>query len=515
VNISLLSSFVFYALIMIAIGVVGFKRVKSNKDYILGSRGLGSLAGALSAEASDMSAWLFMGLPGSIYLAGTGKAWIAVGLLAGTICNWVFVARRLRKRTIELDDAQTLPQFFSRVVSSSSDKLRSAIQVTVGLIIVFFFTIYTASGFVAGAKFFSFVFDVPYFWAMALTALVIAIYTFLGGFLSISWNSVVQGLLMLVSVMIVPLSALLVLGGFAELMNPLNGVSGSFQQASTNSVLDIVSSLAWGLGYFGMPHILIKYMAIKSDDATKHGGIIAVVWCAISLGFAVLIGEVGRAFFGPFALTDGSNPIPNEIPLGNAENIFPMLIDRLFVQGAFLSTPFLGAFIGGLFLCAILAAIMSTAASQLLMAASSISSDIYGAILRPDASDKRKLWLSRIVVIIVAAVAFIIAQNPDSSIMDLVANAWAGFGAAFGPLMLLSLFWRSRVTATGALSGMVVGALTTVLYPILDTYMNWGLYELVPGFFLSMIVILLVSKFSRHPEIGIADAQDLSTPVSR
>ncbi|GHT83156.1 sodium:proline symporter [Actinomycetota bacterium] len=447
-------------------------RVKTNKDYILGSRGLGPLAGALSAEAADMSAWLFMGLPGSIYLAGTGKGWIAVGLLAGTIANWVFVARKIRSKSIDLDDAQTLPQFFSRLTTTNSIKMRKALQIVVSLIIVLFFTIYTASGFVAGAKFFSFIFQMPYFNAMCITALVVAIYTFLGGFLSISWNSVVQGLLMLLSVVVVPISALIILGGLTE----LTAVAPA-PTPTQNSAVDVISSLAWGLGYFGMPHIIIKYMAIKSEQSVKRGGVIAVAWCAISLGFAVLIGEVGRAFFRP----DSANALDAK----SAENVFTMLIDHLFIQGEALNFPFLG----GLFYCAILAAIMSTAASQLLMASSSLTSDIYAGIFNPRATDKFKLWMSRVVVILVAVVAFVIAQNPDNSIMELVANAWAGFGAAFGPLVLLGLYSK-RVTAVGALAGMVVGVLTILAFPFLNT----GLYELVPGFLLSLIVIYLVSK---------------------
>lgn len=316
-NIGIVSSFIIYFAVIIFIGIKGYKRVKSTDDYIIGGRSLGSLAGALSAEASDMSAWLFMGLPGSIYIAGTGQAWIAVGLLLGTICNWLLVAKRLRKASIAADDSTTLPGFFASTTSASlinnttinnlsSIQLFSSqiVRITTSIVIAVFFTIYTASGFVAGSKFFSFVFGSSYLVSLLITVAIILIYTFLGGFLSIAWTSIIQGLLMLCSVVLVPVSAILVLGGITE------AVSTPAINSQPVDILTIVSSLAWGLGYFGMPHIIIKYMAIKSSQTIKQSGVIAIIWCTISLGSAVLIGVVGRSLVGGLDKNDSENILP-------------------------------------------------------------------------------------------------------------------------------------------------------------------------------------------------------------
>lgn len=468
--ISIVLAFVAYAAFMVVLGAVGFKRVKTTSDYVIGGRSLGALVGALSAEASDMSAWLFMGLPGAIYIAGTGEAWIAVGLLLGTVCNWVFVAKKLRAKSYAADDSVTLPKFFA-VSCHGTPTQKKALRVLSSIIIALFFTVYTASGFVAGGKFFSYTFGTSYLVSMLITAAIVIAYTFLGGFLSIAWTSVAQGILMVVAVAAVPLGAMLVLGG----------ISGAVFEPTVTSApvtwVTIVSNLAWGLGYFGMPHIIVKYMALKDARTATRSGVIAIIWCAISLGFAVLIGEVGRAFIGGDALSKS-----------DSENLFTIMIHKLFIDGGYLSWPF----VAGLFFCAILSAIMSTAASQLLMASSSVSVDIYaGSIKNGDVSDKTRLLLSRIFVVGIALVGFVIALNPESQIMSLVSNAWAGFGAAFGPLVLLVLY-RKQVSALGAIAGMLSGGLCVLIWPHIPAVHS--LYELVPGFALSLSVTWALSR---------------------
>jgi sodium/proline symporter len=447
-------------------------RVKTNKDYIIGGRGLGAFAGGLSAEAADMSAWLFMGLPGSIYLAGTGQMWIAVGLLIGTIFNWVFVAKRIRKRSIAADDSTTLPSFFANCVESRSKVEKNVLRVVASAVIALFFTVYVGSGFVAGGKFFSFVFGTPYIWSLVITAAVVIAYTFLGGFLAISWNSILQGVLMLVAVAAVPISALLVMGGLSEFAQSYQASAPA--ATGGTSWVEVVGSLSWGLGYLGMPHILIRYMAVKSEETVKKSGLIAIVWCAISLTCAVGIGFIGRAYLGADTLSKA-----------DSENLFTVLITKLFINGEFVRV----SFVAGLFFCAILCAIMSTAAGQLLMASTSFSTDIYSDVINPKVSEKRKLLLSRVVVLVVALIGFLIALDQNGSIMSLVANAWAGFGAAFGPIVFLILFTK-RVTALGAVAGMVAGAATVLLWPLLNT----GLYELLPAFLVSLAVCAGASR---------------------
>jgi sodium/proline symporter len=465
-------AFVAYAGLMVVLGGIGFRRVKTSSDYIIGGRSLGALVGALSAEASDMSAWLFMGLPGAIYIAGTGEAWIAVGLLLGTVCNWVFVAKKMRTKSQAADDSVTLPKFFA-ASCSGTDAQKKALRVLSSIIITLFFTVYTASGFVAGGKFFSYTFGTSYLVSMLITAAIVITYTFLGGFLSIAWTSVAQGILMVVAVAAVPIGAMLVLGGVS---------SALFEPAVSSapvSLVQIVSNLAWGLGYFGMPHIIVKYMALKDTKTATRSGVIAIIWCAISLGFAVLIGVVGRAFIGGETLSKG-----------DSENLFTMMIHKLFIDGGYLTLPF----IAGLFFCAILSAIMSTAASQLLMASSSISVDIYaGSLKNGDVSDNVRLKLSRIFVVGIALLGFLIALNPENQIMTLVSNAWAGFGAAFGPLVLLVLY-RERISCVSAIAGMVSGGLCVLVWPHLPAVSS--LYELVPGFALSLMVTWVTSHTS-------------------
>lgn len=490
-----LVSFAAYMGMMITIGALYMKKTSSSEDYFLGGRGLGGWVAALSAQASDMSGWMLMGLPGAVYAFGTGQAWIAVGLLAGTILNWIFVSGKLRKYTIKANNSLTLPSFFE---NRFHDKKRILLT-TSSVVIVIFFLVYTASAFSAGGKLFQTVFGVDYRVALTIGAAVILIYTFMGGFMAVCVTDFIQGLLMLVGVLAVPIIAFFLLGGTGNLQALLesSGVSGG--SASFLSLLEsggrpytameIFSQVAWGFGYFGMPHILIRFMAVRDDKEIKKSKWVAIIWCTLSLTFACLIGVIGRAYFSPNVLE-------------NSENVFIEMIKKVFMSD--LSIPF----IGGLFLCGILAAIMSTADSQLLVTASAVSEDIYHKIIRPKADNKKVLLVSRVTVLAVAVIAYIIALDPDNSIMGLVSNAWAGFGSAFGPLVLLSLYWK-RTNLPGAVAGIVSGALTVIVWDYIPLANGQtlgsatGLYSLALGFLISLVLIILVSVSTKAPDKDI------------
>ncbi len=490
-----LVSFAAYMGMMITIGALYMKKTSSSEDYFLGGRGLGGWVAALSAQASDMSGWMLMGLPGAVYAFGTGQAWIAVGLLAGTILNWIFVSGKLRKYTIKANNSLTLPSFFE---NRFHDKKRILLT-TSSVVIVVFFLVYTASAFSAGGKLFQTVFGVDYRVALTIGAAVILIYTFMGGFMAVCVTDFIQGLLMLVGVLAVPIIAFFLLGGTGNLQALLesSGVSGG--SASFLSLLEsggrpytameIFSQVAWGFGYFGMPHILIRFMAVRDDKEIKKSKWVAIIWCTLSLTFACLIGVIGRAYFSPNVLE-------------NSENVFIEMIKKVFMSD--LSIPF----IGGLFLCGILAAIMSTADSQLLVTASAVSEDIYHKIIRPKADNKKVLLVSRVTVLAVAVIAYIIALDPDNSIMGLVSNAWAGFGSAFGPLVLLSLYWK-RTNLPGAVAGIVSGALTVIVWDYIPLANGQtlgsatGLYSLALGFLISLVLIILVSVSTKAPDKDI------------
>lgn len=490
-----LVSFAAYMGMMITIGALYMKKTSSSEDYFLGGRGLGGWVAALSAQASDMSGWMLMGLPGAVYAFGTGQAWIAVGLLAGTILNWIFVSGKLRKYTIKANNSLILPSFFE---NRFHDKKRILLT-TSSVVIVIFFLVYTASAFSAGGKLFQTVFGVDYRVALTIGAAVILIYTFMGGFMAVCVTDFIQGLLMLVGVLAVPIIAFFLLGGTGNLQALLesSGVSGG--SASFLSLLEsggrpytameIFSQVAWGFGYFGMPHILIRFMAVRDDKEIKKSKWVAIIWCTLSLTFACLIGVIGRAYFSPNVLE-------------NSENVFIEMIKKVFMSD--LSIPF----IGGLFLCGILAAIMSTADSQLLVTASAVSEDIYHKIIRPKADNKKVLLVSRVTVLAVAVIAYIIALDPDNSIMGLVSNAWAGFGSAFGPLVLLSLYWK-RTNLPGAVAGIVSGALTVIVWDYIPLANGQtlgsatGLYSLALGFLISLVLIILVSVSTKAPDKDI------------
>ena len=418
-SIIVLSAFIVYLLMMIIVGIVSMKKTNSTEDYFLGGRGLNSWVAALSAQASDMSGWLLMGLPGSIYALGTGQAWVAIGLFLGTVANWLLISKRLRRYTIVANNSLTLPEFLE---NRFHDKKRILLCIS-SIVIVIFFLVYTASALASGGKLFNTVFGVDYHVALAIGAGVILTYTFLGGFLAVCTTDFIQGTLMLIGLLVVPIVAYgFVSGDFASNL-ALTGVNyDDYMSLFSNggeaySAVDILSQLAWGLGYCGMPHILVRFMAVKNEKELKKSSVIAIVWVFISLVMACVIGIVGRAFLAPAVLDEVSS-----------ESVFIELINQVFNHK--LALPF----VGGLFLCGILAAIMSTADSQLLVCASSVSKDIYKNVAKPDASDQTVLKVSRLTVVVVALLAFFIAWDPDSSVMALVSDAWAGLGSAFGPI---------------------------------------------------------------------------------
>lgn len=493
--IAVLVAFAAYLLFMIAIGVWSMRKTNSTEDYFLGGRGLTGWVAALSAQASDMSGWLLMGLPGSVYALGTGQAWIAIGLFLGTVCNWLLISKKLRRYTIVAGNSMTLPEFFE---NRYHDDKKILLTISSGVIVIFFL-VYTASALASGGKLFNTVFGVDYHIALAIGAAVILIYTFMGGFLAVCTTDFIQGMLMLVGLLIVPIVAYAFVGGDFYNNIVASNVAGGYDDymslfsngGKPYTFIDIISQLAWGLGYCGMPHILVRFMAIKDEKELKKSSVIAIVWCFLSLIAACAIGIIGRAYFAGDVLKD-------------SESVFIQMIENVFTKH--IAIPF----IGGLFLCGILAAIMSTADSQLLVCASSVSKDIYKNIVKPDASDKKVLQVSRFTVFAVAVLAFIIAWNPKSSIMNLVSDAWAGLGSAFGPIVVMSLFWK-RTNFYGAVAGIVSGGLTVIIWDYLPIiggktiYAATGIYSLLVGFFISLLCIVVVSLCTKAPDESILE----------
>lgn len=510
-NIIVLCAFIAYMIIMIVIGFVCSKGNKNNEDYFLGGRNLGSWTAAMSAQASDMSGWLLMGLPGAVYLAGTGEAWIAVGLLIGTILNWYIVSARLRKYTIVAGNSLTIPSFFKNRYRDH----KNIIKIVSASIIAVFFTVYTASAFSSGAKLFATLFsdsasgdenyNQVYVIGLIVAAVVILVYTFMGGFKAVCTTDLIQGLMMIVAILSVPVLAYAILTfdtGFSSAL-AAKGVEQPAQflnffvngDGTPVSAVSIISNLAWGLGYFGMPHILVRFMAVKSNEEIKKSRKIAVVWVIISLTASCLIGLIARGY------------LTAQLDDATSESVFIRTIQQLFSGNGVL------IFIGGIFLCGILAAIMSTADSQLLVTASAVSEDLYKGAVKKNASEKSSLLVGKIAVAVVAVIAFFIALNPKSSIMGLVSDAWAGFGSAFGPVVLLALFWK-RSTLSGAISGMATGALTVIIWDYIPLangqtlYAATNLYSLVVGFGLALIVNVIVSLLSKKPSKEIMDEFD-------
>lgn len=473
----ILGCFVFYLGLLVAVSIYSANKSSTMAEYILGGRGLGKWSTALSAQASDMSGWLLMGLPGALYVGGLCEAWIAIGLGLGTYLNWKFVAYRLRIFSESLDNALTMPEFLSNRFHDNKNVLKTVTAV----FITIFFLIYTASAIVAGAKLFSTVFNMPYFWALFIGWFLILLFTFVGGFLAVCWTDAIQGSLMFVAMIVVPVTMFIMLGANWGDIAPLleSGGESYLKLSGSATGMDwksIASNLAWGLGYFGMPHIIVRFMAIKDPQELKYSRWIGVTWVAVTLGMAICLGIIGRAFVAKFGLpfTDA-----------DAESIFLVAIDYIFPS-----------IIAGFLLAAVLSATMSTADSQLLVSASSIANDLVKTF-KKDISEKTLMIVSRVAVFGVALLALCIGIDPNNSIMDLVSDGWAGLGGAFSAVMLFSLFWR-KTSFKGAVTGIIVGGSTVILWLLFGG--NTGIYALLPGFILSALSIIVVSLASPDKE---------------
>ncbi|MCG6871069.1 MAG: sodium/proline symporter PutP [Gammaproteobacteria bacterium] len=470
------ATFALYLVGMLALGVWAWRRTGDLADYLLGGRSLGRWVTALSAGASDMSGWLLLGLPGYAYLSGFEAGWIAIGLLAGTWLNWRLVARRLRILTERYANALTLGDYLERRFADDSRLLR----VISAVLVLLFFTFYASSGLVAGGKLFESVFGLPYLSAVALGTAVILSYTLLGGFLAVSWTDLVQGLLMAVALVLVPAAAMLELGGWGNLTAAMGASAPGLLDAWSSrdgqplGGIAILSLLGWGLGYFGQPHILARFMAIRDPDQLGAARRIATGWVSLGLGGALLAGFAGIGV------------LPTTLTGADSEKVFLELVQYLLHP-----VP------AGICLAAVLAAIMSTADSQLLVASSSLSEDLYKRFWRPQASDAELLRVGRLTVAGIAALAFSLALDRDSKVLELVAYAWAGFGAAFGPVILFSLFW-GRMGRVAAAAGMLTGGVVVVVWKQLSG--GWfDVYELVPGFVLSSLAITLAGYLAPAP----------------
>ncbi|MDN4495206.1 sodium/proline symporter PutP [Ureibacillus aquaedulcis] len=472
-----LLAIIIYMLAMIIIGWFAYRRTKNLNDYMLGGRDLGPAVTALSAGAADMSGWLLMGLPGAIYAVGLVEAWIAIGLTVGAWLNWFLVAPRLRVYTQVSKDSITIPSFLDNRLRDNTKLIR----IVSGIVILVFFTFYVSSGMVSGGKFFESSFGFDYHTGLLIVSAVTVGYTLFGGFLAVSYTDFLQGLIMFLALVLVPIVGVFVTGGIGETIDSIQAVNPEQFSlfASTATAAGIISSVAWGLGYFGQPHIIVRFMAIKSVKETKQARRIGIGWMILSLLGATCTALVGLAYFQQ----NGGN-------VDDPETIF-------IVMGQILFHPF----IAGIMLAAILAAIMSTISSQLIVTSSALVEDMYKALFKKDASDKHYVMAGRLAVLVVSVIAAILGWNPDSSILDLVGFAWAGFGAAFGPTILLALYWK-KLTNIGALVGMVAGAVVAYVWGQSEA-LSAMLYEIVPGFIINLILAVIVSlvTYKRNPEI--------------
>ena len=489
-------AFCLYFALVIGIGVFFFvrdRKVTGEKGFFLGGRKMGGLVSALSAGASDMSAWVLMGLPGSIYLAGMGQVWISVGLFIGTVCAWIFVAPKIRRYSIMAKDSITIPQYLTNRFLSKSPVL----QVICAVIFVVVYCVYGASSISACGDLFHALFGMDERIAMAISTVIIILYVFLGGYKAVCWTDFLQGMLMLVALMVTPIVAVAIMNASGAVMagtipdNYYNLLSsGKFDWAS---VSDILTGLAWGLGYFGMPHIIIRYIGIKSEKEMKKSQVLGISWIAVILVMASVVGIVGRKYLGDMFVGGGQKMVFVEM----ARQAFP-------------------AFIAGVIITAILAASMSTADSQLLASSSAFASDVYKTVIKKHAKDREVMWVGRIVVVVISLLAFgiaILGSGADpivpafSTIMSLVSAAWGAFGAAFGPVIILSLYWR-RMNYKGAVAGIVAGFVVDVVWMILFNFEYYGmksavyntnLYEILPGFIVGMATCMAVSLLTKAP----------------
>ena len=489
-------AFALYFIIIVSVGISFFFKERSNdteENYFLGGRQMGPWVTAMSSTASDMSAWLLMGLPGSILAFGFGQMWIGIGLGLGTIANWIFVAERLRRFSRAAGDAITVPQYLGNRFLTKSHTL----QVISAVIFFVCFTVYVASAYVAGASVFTTIFpSLSTQTAMIIFAIAMLLITFFGGFKAVCWTDFFQAMLMFAALLAVPIIIVLTQEMDTAALTTVysyQDASGAVVECSFGSGIfdaswrEIISGLAWGLGYFGMPHILVRFMSIEKPSMVKRSAVLAIIWIVITLGCACLIAYFGRMLMAEELLTTG-----------NQKMVFIEFARRLFPS-----------FIAGILMAAIMAASMSTADSQLLVASSSFTSDIYKPLMRKDATEKEILWVGRIVVVIVALIAFFIASSKGSgaqAIMNLVENAWAGFGASFGPVILLSLFWR-RLTYKGAVAGVLGGAVVDVLW-LAFLSGSTGIYELFPGFIAGLVCAVVVTLMDKEPAKEVLDLFD-------
>ena len=504
-----------YMACVVVIGLVFAKRAnQSTESYFLGGRSLGPWIAAMSAEASDMSGWLLMGLPGVAYWCGVSDAaWTAIGLAVGTYLNWLLVARRLRSYSVVAGDAITIPEFFS----ARFREKKKALLIISAFFILIFFTVYASSCFVPCGRLFSILFGLPYQWMMIAGALFVIFYTVVGGFLAESASDFMQAMVMIFALSVVLITGTAAAGGFSAVAENAAKIPGFasffgiaqpvveegvqqvsngaplFGEAGSYGLLTILSTLSWGLGYFGVPQVLLRFMAIRKTSELKKSRRIATIWCVISLTCAVLIGLVGRALY-PTALLTSSD----------AENIFILL-----------ATNLLPPLLAGVVMAGILAATISSSDSYLLIAASAFAKNIYQGVFRRDASDKKVLWVSRIMLLAISAVGIVIALDENSVIFTLVAFAWAGFGATFGPIMLMSLFWK-RTTWKGAIAGMVSGAVMVFVWNLLIKPLGgiFGIYELLPAFVVSLLVIVVVSLLDQKPDAEIEKEFDAAKALA-
>lgn len=477
-----------YFVLMMAIGYYAYRKSTSDvSEYMLGGRQLHPAVGALSAGASDMSGWMLMGLPGAVYVSGLSSAWIAVGLVIGAYANYRFVAPRLRVYTEQAQDAITIPDFFEKRFNDRTKMLR----ILSSVVIIIFFTLYTSAGIVAGGKLFEASFGLDYYTGLFLTAGVVVAYTLFGGFLAVSLTDFVQGCIMFVALILVPIVALMTLGGPTPTREVITGFdSNLLTMLNGVGILGLISALSWGLGYFGQPHIIVRFMAIRSLSDIRVARWIGMSWMTITVIGAVATGLVGLAYIEA-----------NGLSLGDPETIFIKLSQVLFHP-----------LVAGFLLAAILAAIMSTISSQLLVSSSSLTEDFYKTFIRRGASQSELVFVGRASVFGVSLVAIALAFDRSSSILSLVSNAWAGFGAAFGPIILLCLYWKG-LTRSGALAGMVTGAAVVLFWIFVPVGANGqplssAFYEMIPGFIASLAAAVGVSVVARAPAQGVLDQHD-------
>ncbi|TMW73436.1 sodium/proline symporter PutP [Alteribacter natronophilus] len=486
-NTATLITFIVYLIGLLAIGLFAYRMTNNLSDYVLGGRRLGGGVAALSAGASDLSGWLLLGLPGALYVSGMGEMWIGVGLAIGAYINWQFIAKRLRIYTEIAGDSITLPDYFENRFHDRSKILR----VISAVFILLFFAFYTSAGLVGGAVLFENSFNLDYTAALWIGAAVIISYTFLGGFLAVSWTDFFQGILMFLAIIIVPFVAVSEMGGWSETMSHVGNIDPAYLDGfSGMTAVGLISLLAWGLGYFGQPHIITRFMAVKSSREIPKARLVGMTWLVISLTGAMFVGLVGIAYFESFTAS----------PLNDPETVFIAFTQVLFHP-----------VVAGFLLAAILSAIMSTIDSQLLVSSSALTEDFYKAIFRKDASQKELVLVGRLGVVVIAFIAIALAYNPDSTVLDLVAYAWGGFGAAFGPVIIMSLFWK-RMTRNGAAAGIITGGLMVIIWTNLDivglTGGVWDMYEIVPGFAAGLIAITVVSLMGAPPSDEIQQEFD-------